>query len=282
MVKVSSQAARESFRWQFFVVALQELPLADMAKRVKQGLSLQRSAIGKLVVGVLAIALIYWHGRLFFATGAGVGVMLLVYLMHDWQPDLDLSGLRKLLEGWNQPFVVSSGAGAIATLCTYMAVSVWHDSASAWIASGAILQALGTLTVLLTLAWQLLHRQEPKPRRYHQLVSDLVHEDSLRRLIAVRQLTDIISVLQDEPPRRPVPAKKPSRREISDYFRLMLTREPDAIVREALFDGLQTVEIVRQLKQATAAPIHLSPRKHAPVKPLALAKVDRRRVLVED
>lgn len=220
------------------------------------------------MVGAGAMALLYWNGRLFVATGAGIGVMVLVYLMHDWKPSINLAALRKTLDGWNQPFLVAVGAGAIATFTTYLAASVWADAESHWIASGAILQSMGTLTVLLLLITQMLNRQERKHRiPYNKLVSDLVNDDPLKRLIAVRQLTDAVSVLDDEPcDRRSGIAKKPTRREIADYFRLMLQREDDAIVRDAIYDGLQTLDIVYQLKQATEPLLQLSPRQQDPAK----------------
>lgn len=220
------------------------------------------------MVGVGALALLYWNGRLFLATVAGIGVMVLVYLLHDWKPSLNLWPLRKFLEGWNQPFLVAVGAGAIATLTTYLAASVWVDAESHWIASGAILQSMGTLAVLLLLITQMLNRQDRRDRiPYNKLVSDLVHDDPLKRLIAVRQLTDAISVLEDEHrDRRSGIAKQPTRHEIADYFRLMLNREEDPIVRDAVYDGLQTLDIVYHLKQANAPLLQLTPRSPVVVK----------------
>lgn len=270
MAKVSSSLAKDVFRWRFLVSALQELPLDDLAQQVNRQIGRQwRSGSGVwLLFGAGALGLLYWNGRLFIATGAGIGVMAIVYLLHDWQPKVNLSALRKVLDGWNQPFIVSTGAGAIATFTTYLAASVWVNAENHWIASGAILQSMGTLGVLLLLVTQRLNRREQQLRlSYHQLVSDLVHDDPLKRLIAVRQLTDIVSVLEDEErDRRPGVPRKPTRHEIADYFRLMLHREDDAIVRDAIYDGLQTLDIVYQLKQATEPLLQLSPRHQSPVK----------------
>lgn len=269
MAKVSSSLAKDVFRWRFLVGALQELPLDDLARQVNRSMGRQwRSGTGgMLLFGAGALGLLYWNGRLFVATGAGIGVMALVYLLHDWHPRVNLTAFRNTLEGWNQPLLVATGAGAIATLTTYLAASVWVDAESHWIATGAILQGGGTLTVLLLLISQRLNRREQQTRLvYHKLVSDLVHEDALTRLIAVRQLTEIVSVLADETRDRPTGGvKKPTRQEIADYFRLMLSREPDAIVRDAIYDGLQTLDIVDHLKQATAPWLQISPRGHSPV-----------------
>lgn len=262
--------AKDVFRWRFLLNALQDLPVEPMVNQISRNFSSQRwqGTKGWLVITAGAVTLLYWNGRLFFAIGAGVAVMLLVYLMHDWKPRLNVSELRKFLRGWNQPFVIAAGAGAIATLTTYTAASVWADSDSPWIASGAILQSMGTLTVLLLLITQMLNRQEYRERtQYNRLISNLVNDDPLKRLIAVRQLTEAVSLIEDESSDRlPGSTKKPSRKHIADYFRLMLTREDDAIVRDAIYDGLQTLDIVHHLKQATAPLVQIAPRQLAPAK----------------
>ncbi|MDX2232048.1 MAG: hypothetical protein NW220_20600 [Leptolyngbyaceae cyanobacterium bins.349] len=264
MAKVSAHMAKDVFHWRLLVSALQELPLKQMVRQVKREVMRQRRS-GRatwFMVGVGAIAMLCWDGRLFLATGTGIGVMGLVYLMHDWQPTLNLSALQKGLDGWNQPFLVAAGAGAIATFLTYLAASVWVDAPTRWIASGAILQSMATLVVLLLLITQMLNQQDRRDLiPYNKFVSDLVNDDPLKRLIAVRQLTEAVSVLQDAPrDRRLGAAKQPSRQEIADYFRLMLQREEEAIVRDAIYNGLQTLDIVYQLKQATEPLLQIAPR----------------------
>ncbi|EKQ70866.1 hypothetical protein OsccyDRAFT_1171 [Leptolyngbyaceae cyanobacterium JSC-12] len=269
MAKASSPVAKDAFRWRFLLNALQDLRLDQMATPIGRYFASQQwtGAKGWLVITAGALTMLHVNGRLFFATGTGIATMLLVYWMHEWKPKVNVSELRKFLHGWNQPFVIATGAGAIATLLAYMAISVWADSKSPWIASGAILQSMGTLAVLLLLITQMLNRQERRERtQYNRWVSHLVHEDPLKRLIAVRQLTDAVSCLDDESDRRSGSMKKVSRKEIADYFRLMLLREEDPIVRDAIYDGLQTLDIVHQLKQATAPLIQIAPRELAPAK----------------
>ncbi|NJP10917.1 MAG: hypothetical protein HC866_16745 [Leptolyngbyaceae cyanobacterium RU_5_1] len=95
---------------------------------------------------------------------------------------------------------------------------------------------------------------------FNQMIADLTHDDPLKRLIAVRQLTDLVSFLQDDRAPRSLLGKKPSRRDVADYFRLMLSREREPIIREAVLDGLQTLDIVHQLKQATQPAINSAHR----------------------
>jgi len=263
MAKRSSRAATETFQWRLLVQSLQQLPFETMLNQVIQDFTHgRRSRVQRWIVILAGAAgLFYWNGRLVLALGAGLSVMVLVYLMHDWQLDVNFAQLRKYLQGWNQPFALSAGAGAIATLTTYTAAAVWAESDSAWIATATILQGMGTLTVLLWLINQAVNRQASRDRvQHHQLIQDLAHSDPLKRLIAIRQLTDTISVLDEQPQTLRGPGKTPTRQEIADYFRLMLSREEDSVIRDALWDGLQTLDIVQSLQQATAPLVTLSPR----------------------
>lgn len=276
MTKVSSHAAKDAFRWRFLVSALQDLPLEKIkAQALRRFSSRHGFASGSWVVATIgAIALLSWDGRLVFATGTGVAVMLLAYSMPHWKP-INTVALRKRLKGWNQPLIVAAGAGAIATFSTYLATAIWAESDSAWIAFGVILQGMGTLTGLGLLVWQICNR--PAPRVHipiNQLLFDLAHKDPLKRLLAVRQLTDSVSVLDDnyrlEPRSRGTnrqnSSRMPSRHQIADYFRVMLKREKDPIIRAAVLDGLQTLEIVYQLQQANAPMVQVSfPQKKTPV-----------------
>jgi len=281
VTKVSSQATKDAFRWRFLVSALQDLPLEKIKAQTLRRFSSRHgfASGGWVVVTIGAIALLYWDGRLVFATGTGVAVMLLVYWMPNWKPSVNTVAIRKRLQSWNQPFVIAAGAGAIATFSTYIAAAIWAESDSAWIASGAILQGLGTLTGLGLLVWQICTRPDPRAHiPINQLLFDLAHKDPLKRLLAVRQLTDSVSVLDDkyrlEPRSRGTNGqsftKIPSRRQIADYFRVMLKREQDPIIRAAVLDGLQTLEIVYQLQQATEPMIRVSqPRSPVKVRHLA-------------
>ncbi|MEX0271528.1 hypothetical protein AB3R30_20565 [Leptolyngbyaceae cyanobacterium UHCC 1019] len=293
MTKASSHAAKDTFRGRFLVSAIQDLPLAKLKTQTLKRFSSRHGfgSGGWVVVTTGAIALLYWNSRLVFATGTGIVAMLLVYLMHDWKPSINAVALRQLLQGWNQPFLVAAGTGAIATFSTYLAAAIWAESDSAWIASGAILQGMGTLTGLGLLVWQICNRQESHaPLQINQLLFDLAHEDPLKRLLAVRQLTDSISVLDDQSrlDRRSLPtnrhpnlAKIPSRRQIADYFRVMLQREEDPIIRAAVLDGLQTLEIVHHLKQATEPQVRVNQlqvsQPRSPVKARRLASDYSRR-----
>ena len=85
--------------------------------------------------------------------------MLLAYLMQEWDCQIYGSSLRRFFSGFNRQLTLAVGSGGIATLSTYMAVSIWVDSDSPWIAAGAILQGFGTLATLILLVWQIINTQ---------------------------------------------------------------------------------------------------------------------------
>lgn len=238
---------KASFQWRYFNSLIQDLPLAELTELTTESLKQlpTRQWLGPgrwTLVTIAAVTLLYWNGRLVLATGVGIGVMMLIYLMQNWKPTLPWADIRKILDNLNHPLILAIAGGGVASLTTYLAASVWVESTNSWIALGALLQGAGTLAVLILLSRQLLQRQSNEdPLSFNQLLSDLTHSDPLKRLIAVRQLTNALPTSEN-------PAR---RREIADYFRLMLSREEETLVQEALLDGLQLVSRVQRLKQAT-------------------------------
>ena len=245
-------------QWRYLLNLTEMLPrseqVSDALQDLLQQFPPQRWAKpgGWLLVTLGGAALLYWNGRLVLATGAGVAVMLLIYLMHDGQLNLPWAEIRKRFDGWNQPVTLAIAGGGLACLSTYLAASIWANSDSAWIAIGSLLQGTGTLAVLVLLAWQILNRQTTRDRvHYNQILADLTHTEPLRRLIAVRHLTSTVPDLSNHPAQQ---------RELADYFRLVLRREREPIVQEAALEGLERLNRVQSLKQATQ-PIINAPAK---------------------
>lgn len=207
---------------------------------------------GWLLITGGTIGLLFWNGRLVVATGAGIAVMMLVYLSQDGNWKAPWSDVQKLLQGWNQPFLLAVASGSAATFGIYLAASLWAEVGSPWIATGMILQQTATIGTLGFLIWQMLNRQESLPTtRFNQILDDLTNGDPLKRLIAVRRMTDTIEQQSD----------RAQKRQMADYLRVMLSREEDPIVRDAVLEGLQSLDIIRSLPeskvQAIATPIAL-------------------------
>lgn len=189
---------------------------------------------GWLLAPIAVVALWLWNGKLLAATTIGVLVMLGVYLIQarDWH--LLRAKLRGLLGGSNRHLILAVGSGGFATISTYMAISIWVDSENHWLATGAILQGLSTIAVLVLVIWQIFNRQVSRDRdNFNSLVALLTDADALKRLIAVRQLTRLVTGDR---------AESSECRATLEYFRLMLSREGEPLIRDALLDGIQALD----------------------------------------
>ncbi len=209
-----------------------------------------------LLGGTVTIALLIWNWKLFVATGAGVLVMLASYMLQGWDWHQLRSRLNQSLVGANRQVAIAVGTGGLATLGSYMAVSVWIESPSPWFATAVIAQGMMTLGILILLVWQGLNRQVTSEATHLNAgVMNLTDSDPLKRLIAVRQITKSLPI---------TPISE--RRAIADYFRLMLTRETEPLVRDAVLDGLQAVDPSKQLGVGME-PLAVPPlKKRTPVK----------------
>jgi hypothetical protein len=83
------------------------------------------------------------------------------------------------------------------------------------------------------------------------LVTNLTDADPLKRLIAVRQLTGLAAGYRLD---------RTDLNATLDYFRLMLSREPEPLVRDAILDGLQALDTSKQLAQG-APPVSMPAAK---------------------
>lgn len=89
---------------------------------------------------------------------------------------------------------------------------------------------MATLSTLFVVLWQMLTAQHKNDEtKFENWLSELTASDSLKRLIAVRQLTNLVA-------QGGLPLSY--QQQLNDYFRLMLTKEQDDTVRDALFASL--------------------------------------------
>lgn len=247
--------ARTSSQWRTLAHLIQDTPLLGVNPQMLKQFSLKawNGPGGWFMVTAGAVALLFWNGRLVLATGVGISVMMLVYLLQDGRWRFPKTDLRQWLSGWNRNLLLAVGSGGAATLGTYMAASIWVEAESHWAATGSILQGVGTLGVLLLLLWQQTHRQTGQERSsFSQSLQDLTHADPLKRLIAVHQLTERLAKREED---------RSQQQYVANCFRLMLSREPEAIVREAVLEGLQTLDHLQPLGQAKTTPLKVQPPK---------------------
>lgn len=248
--------AQASSSWQQLFKLIEScLPLKVKSRVWKRLYPRQfRGPGGWLMILTSIVAMFLWNWKLLLATSAGVLVMLLVYLMQecDWQ--IYWSSLRQFFLGSNKQLTIAVVSGGMATLGSYMTLSILVDGDSSWIAASGILQGLGTLTILILLVGQIISNQGSRDEtKLEQLLRELTHADPLKRLLAVRQLTS-----WGVNHRLHLSEKK----QVSDCFCLMLSQETETIIRDAILDALQVIDNHQRLakeSQPFQTPIILKP-----------------------
>ena len=232
--------AQASSWWQQIVKQLfGSSSLPEFKSRAFQSLSSQYSgALGFWLLGLsVALAMLICNWKLLLATSIGLLVMWLVWKLQACNWQLYWATLRRIFGGANRQLTIAVGSGGLATLSTYTAVSIGVDTDSPWIATGAMLQGLGTLAILVLLVWQMIGRQVfPNQAKLDRILADLTAADPLKRLIAVRHLTRLMKKYDEM-----------QQQAIADYFRLMLNQEQESIIRAAVLDGLETFNNAQKL-----------------------------------
>ena len=243
---------KTSSRWeQFLLLTLSQTKTKD---RDVLGLSSRQVSqiTSKALIVLGLVSLWWWNWQLLLATSTGIGLMWLTYKMSHQQ-------YRKLWQRFTRAIAVSNrrllfavGSGSLGGLVTYMFANIWADAENRWLATGSILQGLGTLITLILLGWQ-INRESSRGNeaKFEQLLGDLTADDSLKRLIAIRQLTNLAykKVLDRE-----------QQTQLIEYFCLMLTQSQEPSVREALLDSLDILGVsgfTLPQSQAVATPIEL-------------------------
>jgi hypothetical protein len=195
-----------------------------------------------VLLGLLTtiVAMLIWSWQLLLAIIIGIGMMVLTYSMEKWNWQLRWLEIRKLMSSTNSRLAYSVASGGIATVITYMVSVIWVDSPNHWLAAGAIVQGMGTLLTLILLVWQIFSVQGNREEDYlQQLLNKLTEKDPLNRFIAMRQLNKLINRQQLD---------TATQQDIIDCLRLLLSREEEAMIREAALDCLQNLDGLQVLK----------------------------------
>ncbi len=118
-----------------------------------------------------------------------------------------------------------------------------------------IFQGTATMGMLGLLVWQMIgQKRRSADSSFAQTLADLSHDSPLKRLIAVRQLTQHIEHQET----------RSQRHQTADYLRVMLNREDDAIVRDAILDSLQRLQEGRGLPPSQRQPLEMTSIKVRP------------------
>jgi hypothetical protein len=188
------------------------------------------------ILGFLTIvlAMLLWNWKLLLATSIGIGTMVSAYSLQKRDLSKYWSQLSHFFDKHNRRLLVAVFSGAVATLTSYTAIAVFLSSKNPWIATGALIQGAGTLLTLILLVWLITTINDNREQgQIDQLLQKLTDSDSLKRLVALRQLTKLVTRFE-------VDASE--RQTIIDCLQLLLTNEQETLVRDTAFDSLQTIE----------------------------------------
>lgn len=242
---------------------------------------------GWLLAGVGLVLLWVWIWQWVLSLTIGLGVMVVTYLSQQRQLKLNWTGWPKLWKRTNRSLTLSGLAGIVALGSTYLATAVWQESDQHWLATLVLLEGLGILGILTILSfglWQRANRSNPQSEErdspevwshqvwLHQFSSqwltDLSHPDPLKRLLAVRQTTHA----QLSAAGLPAAGLPLTSAQLVDCFRLMLDRETDALVCQALMESMQALH-PKPLPSTQVSSPPLSPL--SPLSTVALATADQ-------
>lgn len=230
------------------------LQIADSKELQRLSRSIQKNSLLKklrpahLWGTTIALSLILWNWQLVLALAIGAIALTTVYLAPQKQWHLPA------WQTWtskNRSLTIAIATGTIATLSTYITTHIWLEADRSWLATGIILQGFGTLSILLFLIYQALDRSNSSKPSTPELLTQLSEPEPLKRLIAIRQLTQ-----QAQQNAAPLPPAQ-----IADCFRLMLNRETEPSVCSALLDSLQTLGQGRQLNAAVRQSVTIATQR---------------------
>ncbi len=230
-----SRSRRDFFTWFQESAAFLTSP-GDLQK---MGLVMVRGRGGVGLASVGTVLLLLWNAQLVVSTGAGIGTMLLMYLLQDqeWRdrrlPKVSAQ-VQSQMASWNRPFVWSAIGGGSAAFLSYLALAAWFETDAHWLATGILLQGLMTAGVLGLGLRQALGGDrslevEPSPSvDLASWVQMLSHGDATARLLAVRELTAI-----------GLAGSLVQKKQVLEYFQLFLGQESEEMVKDAVWEGFE-------------------------------------------
>lgn len=206
-----------------------------------------------LLVGVGLLLLWVWLWQWLLSIAIGLAVTAGIYLAQQGQLRWPRTYWRRLWKPTNRSLTLSCLAGGLALAYTYLATAVWLESDQHWLVTSILLEGLGIVAIGGWLLWRWQTSVQEAGSTQAEVGQSwllaLSHPDPLQRLIAVRQLTRQASAAQ---------SPLMTATELADCFRLMLDREPEVVVRQALIESLQMLSPTRQLEATSLSTADLA------------------------
>jgi hypothetical protein len=233
-----------SSSWRQLIKQLPEIKTGSPKQRQLKRFSEPGTILGFLTI---IVAMLFWNWKLLLALTVGIGVMLVAYSIPKWNWQISWLEIRRFLNSANSRLALAVLSGGVATFMTYMTAAIWVDSPSTWMAVGAIVQGFGTLLTLVLLVWQIFNFQGNREEDHlEQLLNNLTETDPLKRLLAVRQLTKFITRKQTD---------TSVKQNVVECLQLLLSREEEAVIREAALNSLQTLDGLQMLLTSSSKPL---------------------------
>jgi uncharacterized membrane protein len=181
-----------------------------------------------LFLGVLILIIGNW--KLLLATISGVGIMFIIYQWNELNWQKYWLKWRELSISSHGKFILAVSSGGIVAIITYIMATMWDDTENHWLATGAILQGLISAATLGFLSWQ-SYKQKLSSHisEFEQILIDLTATSSLKRLIAVRKLTERVKSNS---------LNLSQKEQVKEYFELMLKLEKEPIISHVLQESL--------------------------------------------
>lgn len=225
-----------SSSWRQLIKQFPDFKVGSQKQRTLKRFSEPGSILGFLTI---VVTMLFWNWKLLLALAVGILVMLVAYSIPKWNWQLSWLEIGRFLNSANSRLALAVTSGGIATVISYIAAEIWVDSPSHWLAVATIVQGVGTLLTLVLLVWQIFSLQGNREEEYfEQLLNNLTATDSLKRLIAVRQLAKFSTRKQVNPS---------VQKEVVECLGLLLSREEEAVIREAALNSLQTLDGLQML-----------------------------------
>jgi hypothetical protein len=219
----------------------------QLMRSLWRGLAREQGLPVWALLATFLVMLLLWNWQLIAATSAGIFAMIAVYMIQDWNWNVILWRIQKFLQSPYRLLPLSVASGTVTVFLTYMVLAVWSDQENHWLASANILQLGATLGILVLLVRQAfrqwLQRQQDN---FDQLIAQLAVNDDLARLIAIKQINQYVQ-------KNRLPDTQESA--IADYCQILLNRETEETMREAIFATLESLQSITDkpaLKRSTS------------------------------
>ena len=241
------------------------LHLLLKSPRVRQIIRYGEASRGWFVTFAALVVLLLWNWRLVVSGGAGLAAIVLAYSLTQGQGQRFWATCNAWWKQTDRSLILTLGSGVVVLFMTYLSLAVWQEAGSSWLAIGFLLQGFGILTVLAISLWQWIEQKSSAAQqgndRFDQLFADLSDADPLKRLLAIRQLTQhFIGASSSSLHGMPIALAH-----LTDCFRLLLNRETEPLVCRALVESLQTLNNAPQLVASQQPPMEVIEKQDHPV-----------------